>query len=475
VNLTQTVTNTLPLLKPKYTMLAMVKVEEAIRSYIMGKPNHDWRILERADVVSLHRYTEAQGAYLLEHGNLARFSLLFFDKAEQFNRAVALMGAYHRAKDNGQDHGPAFREAERVMLLSQHNYGNSNKPELLRNVFIRVPAQFKNFLAQQLAFTWELGRRGITGRNTTDVPIDRDAILYHLVSLWLVAGAVGLPFVSLLAALIKMLFDYDPLEELKKKALELQARGALSAAAWVAIVRGMPAVVLGEDMSARAGMGEQFFPTAIRDAKGPWINTIQGAIQLGEMQAGFVDQLANLSPGLGKPFKSIEAAANGLPMQDVILRPKAFYEAMADNKIDWRNPWKYGYTEYDETLITHGDLARMAFGSTPVKVGELRDLTRAIESAKNKDRLKTKLYINKVVSAAKRYADDPKELDRVLDNIAKQMEKDEFVVSPNAVKEANQAANRPRILRALKSTPRKLRPEILQLLEPLLKDEEGAK
>jgi hypothetical protein len=129
----------------------------------------------------------------------------------------------------------------------------------------------------------------------------------------------------------------------------------------------MPALVLGEDMSSRAGMGDQFFPTAIRDAKGPWLNTMEGAIKLGEMQAGFVDQLVNLSPGLGKPLKSIEAAANGLPLHDLVTRPKQFYEAMVDNKIDWRNPWKNGYTEFDETLLTHKDLARMAVGSTPLK------------------------------------------------------------------------------------------------------------
>ena len=255
----------------------------------------------------------------------------------------------------------------------------------------------------------------------------------------------------------------------------MQARGTLATAAWLTIVRGAPATLFGEDMSSRAGMGEQFFPSAARDAWGPWLNTMRGAIQLGELQSGFVDQLVNLSPGLGKPLKAIEAAANGLPMHDVVMRPKTFYEAMVDNRIDWRNPWKNGYTEFDETLISKGDLTRMAFGSTPVKVAELRDLTGQIESSKEKDRLRTRLYMNKIVNAAKRYADDPKELDRILDNIANQMEKDEFRVSPNTVKEAYRNAFTPRVLRALRGSPKKLRPEILQMLEPLLEKEEAAK
>ena len=43
--------------------------------------------------------------------------------------------------------------------------------------------------------------------------------------------------------------------------------------------------------------GDQFFPSAQRALAGPWISTYRNAVQLGELPAGLVDQLMNISPG----------------------------------------------------------------------------------------------------------------------------------------------------------------------------------
>ena len=74
------------------------------------------------------------------------------------------------------------------MGFTQHHYGPANKAEILRNVFLRVPGQFKNYMFQQIAFTFELGRKGATGKSIYDDQLDipREAILTHLTSLFLV-------------------------------------------------------------------------------------------------------------------------------------------------------------------------------------------------------------------------------------------------------------------------------------------------
>lgn len=468
VNLTQTAINTMPVLGPKYTLMGMIKLEEALRSKIMGKPNEDYRLLERSDTISNDTYTETQLLAVAQH-SLARWSLFFFRTTENFNRAVAFLGGIHRAKDRGALPGPAFKEAESVMGFTQHHYGPSNKAEVLRNVFLRVPGQFKNYMMQQIAFTFELGRKGATGRSIYDehMQLDRDAILWHLGSLFLVSGAIGLPFVALLNVLIRSIFDYDPLDELKKKALEMQAASKLSAGAWLTMVRGLPAWALGEDVSQRAGMGEQFTPQQLSDLAGPWWSTMDKARQLGELQAGFVDQLANLSPGAGKPLKAIEAMANGMPLWTAATDNKAFFQALADDKINWVSPWK-NKTEFDESILSKADVARMAVGSTPTKVAMARSEVQGIAQDVALDKKVTQLYVNRIISAVRTYGHNEAKLDAALNKIQADMEKANVNVSEKSIKKALADAQTPRLQRAIKGAPSKMRGEAAQRATPLM-------
>ncbi|MDH4230329.1 MAG: PLxRFG domain-containing protein, partial [Nitrospirota bacterium] len=471
VNLTQTVINTLPVLGPEYTMQGVTLLGRALSSRLRGDPNRYYRLLERADIVSNFRHAEVGAHQFDAEDNAARLSLFFFNKAEQFNRAVVFLGAYEKAKAAGSSEAKAFRVASRTMLFTQHHYGPSNKPEAMRNTLLRVPAQFKNFLAQQLAFTWELGRTSLTGQNLTGVPMDpKTALPLHLTSLFLVAGTLGLPFVGLLDVLLDSLFDFSPIEELKKLALEMQAKGELAGMATNVVVRGMPSIA-GEEMSARVGEGDKFFPHDLRDLKGPWWSTIGNARALGEMNAGAVDQLKNLSGGVGKPLKSLEAAANGLPMSDAIRDPRRWFEALADDRIDYTSPWLNGYTEWDETMLTRTDLARMAVGSTPLVVSQARDVADISDRMKNRQKARTKRFASEVTISIRRYEKEPDQLAAELNRIADDMAK-EGVVSPQVFHRAVRDAFTPRVQRIVRQTRVVLRPEIAALVEPLV--DEGA-
>ena len=483
VNLTQTPINTLPVLGPKYTMIGMQKLAGALWSRINSRGgvirvNSDYRLLERSDTLSNDTYSEASLLYLAQH-RLARWSLAFFRTTEAFNRAVTFLGAYHRAKDKGKLHGPAFAEAEATMKFTQHPYGNADNAEILRNVYLRVPFQFKKYMAQQIAYEFELGRKFTTGKSIHDsqVEIPREALLWNLMSVFLVAGTLGLPFIALLASIIKGVSDWDPLDWIKRKALEAQALGKLAAGAATVVARGLPAWAIGEDMSARAGMGEQFTPQQATDLLGPWWSTMDKARQLGELQAGFVDQLANVSPGAGKPLKAIEAMANGMPIAMSVTDTKRFYEAFADNKIDWVSPWK-NRTDFDENQLSKADVARMAFGSTPTNVAMARSEVQGLAKETALEKKKTQLYLNKIISANRDYGSDEKKdkdgktkLDYALDKIANDAEKAGVSLSEPTIKKALADAQTPRLQRAIKGAPNKMRGEASSRSESLLQQQ----
>ena len=139
-------------------------------------------------------------------------SLLFFDGAEQFNRAVAFLGGINKAQREGLSAGKAATAAaktmnkitpaqaikygEGVLDRTQHIYSSGNKPELLRNTFLRVPLQFKNFLAQQLTFMF-----GLKG---AEIP-------RFLLALSLVTGGLGIPGLDLLDAIMEGFYEFSPI------------------------------------------------------------------------------------------------------------------------------------------------------------------------------------------------------------------------------------------------------------------------
>ena len=383
VNLTQTAINTLPVMGGD-TLRGFKRLEEAMRSRIAGKPNRYWRLLERADVVTQFKYSEVGAKQFKRESWLPKASLYLFDSAERFNRAVSFLAGYEKARRAGSTEGEAFRAGEKAMVQTQHHYGNANKPEVLRSTIGRVPLQFKNYMFQQIAFVANLK--------------SKKEVAVFLLAMFLMAGSLGIPGADLLDKLLEALFDYSPIEEIKKMALQMQAEGELSASIGNILSRGLPSL-LSEDISARVGMGDKFLPTEARDFQGPWATTIDSAVRLGELNATVADQLRNLSTGLGRPLKSLEAYANGMPLETGIMRPVDFYEALKDDRIAYTNPWFGGALEYDERQLSESDLIRMAVGSTPMHVAQGRDLNQIAKRAAEKEQAKKEKIINALTEA----------------------------------------------------------------------------
>ena len=450
VNLSQTLINTYPILGEKYTLVGLKKLAAAAKSAARGEPNNDWRLLLRADIASRFKYTETSSNLFNRESRLAFWSLFLFNSAEQFNRSVSYLGAFHRAVDRGAAHAQALKEAEGIgirspgMIRTQFLYSNANKPEVLRNVILRVPGQFKNFVAQEIAFALNL--RG------AEIP-------RFLLASFLLAGGLGMPGADLLDWLMQFLFDYSPIEEAKRQTLEAQAEGELQGTAANVLLRGLPSLA-GTDVSTRIGLGDKFLPLQIRDWKGPWWSTFEKSAYLGEKNATMVDHLRNLSTGVGAPLKSLEAAANGMPLLETLVSdPKRLVEALGAGEARLTSAWKNGNLEYRPTT---GELALKAIGGTPLREAQLRDVYQITRRAERQARKDTRGYLDRIVAAY--LFNERDEADRRVGAILDEADENGVVISKQQVRRAVEDAQRSRPERLLRRTRRQLRPEIEELL-----------
>lgn len=464
VNLTQTLVNTYPILGERYTMAGMRLMEKAGRSRFAGNPNRYWRLLQRADIATRWKYSEVSTRQFSRESRFQRASLFLFDSAEQFNRAVSFLGAYQRAIDQGATEGEAMRQGRDIMRQTQHHYGSAAKPEILRIVWAKPFVQFKNYMMQQIAF--------ITGLRGAQIP-------RFLVALFLVAGGLGLPGIGILALLINALFKFDIFLEAKWLALKAQAEGWAQGTAAQLVLRGLPSLI-GDDLSIRVGFGDKFLPSRLRDFWGPWASTIEGAYRLGEANATISDHIRNWSPGLGNPLKTLEAHANGTPIEDVItghVTPAKFYERLADGTVIYTNPWRGGYIERTSEDLAWHDLIRLSLGGTPLQVAKERDVVAYTQYQAAKNERQSRKYFNQVLSAYRRYSDDKERLDEVLRNINKHVIEDG--VSLGNVSQKMRNAYTPMLERAIRQARKDVRmrddlQDVMRVMRPDLMQPEPA-
>jgi hypothetical protein len=393
VNLSQTTMNTWPVLGSKWTAIGIKRYTKAMTDMLRGKANHDITLLRRGNVDTAFKISEVSPHLFEQDSKLARASMFLFNQAESLNRGVAFLGAYARAEAQGHPPGKAMAYARRMLTRTQFHYGAANKPEVLRNTLLRVPLQFKNFLAQQLTFMAGLNKR--------------EAAKFML-ALFLMAGLIGMPGAEMLDALTEWLFGFSPLVEVKRLMFDAAAKGELAGGIATMLVHGLPALA-GLDISSRVGMS-QIIPDEGRDLQGPWWSTIATAARHGAEGASLVDQIRNLSPGIGNPLKMVEASANGLP---VTAWPREAAKALAgedsaftDDKSVLTSPYKRGRVEYEPRS---GEMAMKALGAMPIRESELRDLNAVTLHDSQIDKKFTGRHIDRIIRAIKE-GDDPSPL-----------------------------------------------------------------
>ena len=413
VNTSQIPLNTLPVLGARDTFEGTVRYQKAVLSKLRGKPNADWRFLERMDINPLDTFAEGTRHKFKKESKLSKMSMVFFSTAEGFNRGTTALGALNKAQRKGWSHTKAKEYANETMDRTQFHYGASDKPELLRNTLLRVPLQFKNFVAHQLTFVFGLKRK--------ELPI-------FLLSMALTAGALGIPGLDFVDTLTDWLFDFSPIAAMKGAALDAAVEGELAGGIATLLTRGVPGLA-GVDMTGRVGMGDKFLPMQFRDWKGPWISTVENAVRHGKEGASWQHQMRNLSPGLGNPLVVLDAWQNGGQMT---------------------SPWKRGRPEY---RATETELIQKLVGARPIREARLQDL-RDIERRNIEDyRVDTRRYVDRIVAALDRG-------DRVEARTIMQEALDNGVpISSGSIRRAIQDMGTQRALREFDRLPRTMKPE----------------
>jgi hypothetical protein len=434
VNLTQVLLNAYPVLGERWTAVGYKRAAKALFDAARGRRTADVVLLERADIRSRYSFAENQPGLSEVQSRAAKASMFFFQGAETLNRATTLLGAYAKAEAAGMSPGAAFREAQRISRRTQFHYGAAAKPELIRgrDPLTALPAQFKNYLFQQIAFTLSL--------KAPEVP-------RFLLAMFLVAGALGLPGAQLLDWLLEKLTGWSPIQATKDAAIDAMAYGETAGTVAAGIARGLPAM-FGVDISARTGMGEKFLPSSLSDIQGPWIGTVMQLRELNQAGAGLVDQLRAVTAAAA-PLKSLEAAANGIP----ITSPDRFLEGFGDGRAVFTNPRLRGAAEYEPT---DAELGLRAIGLRPIDESRRTDVIDRERRLDLKRQKEVRPYLARIVDAYR--AGDMAAIDR----IAAEAEQDDVPLTPQQVRRALQDSETMRDERTVKTTQRVLREDIVR-------------
>jgi hypothetical protein len=456
VNLSQTLVNTYPVLKEKWTAVGIQRATSAMYLIATGWNVKEWRkanpdrplteamrdvlVLGRCDVETSFRFAENHPGMYKQESKRSKLSMFWFQKAETINRAVAVLGTFARAEAAGKSHGEAINEAKRVLTRTQFHGGNANRPELLRNTILRVPLQFKNFFINQMTFAF--GLRG------GEIP-------RFLGALVMVGGLLGFPMLQIIDGAYQMVTKESIVQDMKDWALDKIADGEATGTMASMLIRGLPGAFT--DTSQRVGMGEKFIPSQWSDFSGPLISTAITARELAHQGAGVVDHLRNLTAGAA-PLKALEAAANGMPLESLISNPVGFWNALGDGKAMVTNPYLKGAAEYEPTT---SELWLKGMGLRPIVEAQMADIRSGIQQAEDKRDRETRPVLAEMVRKWREAGgeDGGRAADDAAEAVVEDAEKRGIIVTKMQIGTAFKDAGISRDIRTLKRTPKIIREE----------------
>lgn len=429
VNLTQTLQNTYPVLKEKYTSIGIQRAIAALWAQSINENTPDAILLRRAGVRTQFHMTDQVELGAGKDPLWQRMSMLGFNSAETFNRAVAFLGAYHRAKDAGKSEAQAMKEGRNVMRRTQHHYGNADKAMILRQQWARMPFQFANYALHQIGLAFELKKHEVVRFLGVNV---------------LLAGMTGFIGMQALDLAYKALSGGNSLiTEIKHTAVRAAKEyGTTAGNILLGVAYGVPGY-LGAPISNSVGMGEGFLKGPSEIIKGPTFGTIINLGKANEEGAGLVDQLAVISPAF-KLFKALETAADGNQMTS-----GAFWNLdnwQQHRLTDWRHRGALIYHPTKWQIMLQGA------GFSPIEEVVRRAEYRRILENKANDQGKADSYLARIVEARRSGRSE------LIPGIRAEARAAKVHISSRMVQNAIKASHQDLQQRGIRLTPRRDRP-----------------
>ena len=140
-------------------------------------------LADKVEVKSSYFYSDRAPDIFEEQSKLGQISMMWFQSAETINRATSFFAGMTKAEKQGKNLSQQIKQGQFSVRQQQFSYDNAAKPEVLRNVFLRVPLQFKNWLIQEIVF--------ITGLRGAEIP-------RFMAATFMLAGALGHPAYALI-------------------------------------------------------------------------------------------------------------------------------------------------------------------------------------------------------------------------------------------------------------------------------------
>lgn len=262
----------------------------------IGSEAHKGDVLSQADRFRLYlpKNEKERPQYWLNAVN--HFGLWMFSNAEYLNRAATVIGAYEKGLSRGLSKQQAIRKAREVEVRTQFTYGAADAPMVLNNPWTKTAFQFQNYFLKQMEFM--LGTA--FGKSQYGRFDSRRQELGRMLGATLMAtGAVGLPGIETLDALIDGATGYSFLDELNKSESPLLRNAS----------RGLPGLIgqinpqlSGIDLSRSIGYGDFFSTSKLIPKFGPAVNEailLLGAVAADpglETDTKVKDLLSKISP-----------------------------------------------------------------------------------------------------------------------------------------------------------------------------------
>ena len=222
-------------------------------------------------------------------GLVGSLSMGMFRLADGSVRKATFLGAYRKARAEGQGHAEAMEYAKEINDRVNFDYSVADAPNFMRRTgpVGTVAFQFKKFPVKMLEFAG-----GLKGMENVKFWVPMLAL----------SGLLGLPGFDMLKDIIKWFTGGKDIELETKKFI---GESSLPAPVKRTLIYGLFSNA-GVDVGRRAGMGD-FIPSEWADLTGPTVSTIGRVVESIPRifdDGNFYDTLDAISPGLSNPIKA---------------------------------------------------------------------------------------------------------------------------------------------------------------------------
>lgn len=296
-------------------------------------------------------------------------------QVETVNRVMVALAAYRMARQGGARSGPmshtdATAFADKTVVDTQVDYSNVNATRLMKHngfPFGKLVFQFRKYQHAMVQLLFLNAKKAFEGDQHA-----KATLAYMFGTQFVTAGLVGLPLANVVGMIADGFLDDDDEDGDARTQMYNALVDNIGKDMADLVVKGVPAAVIGTDLTKRTGMGDLFSLLPFLRTDG---NT--GHDQLGDF----------LVASAGAPMSMITGALDAVKFADDGQWLRAVEATMPKAVKDVFKAARYGTegvttrsrnTEVDADVFSGWDIAQRALGLTSLKESDYWDTKQAV-------------------------------------------------------------------------------------------------